>query len=52
MRLSKSLRSKLKKSQDGYVDMYGKRVKKLFENELVCLDEVEMIKKEYMSILV
>ena len=35
----------------GFVDiqgLYDKRVKKLFENELVCPDEVKMIKKEYM----
>ena len=35
----------------GFVDIqgqYDKRVKKLFENELVCPDEVKMIKKEYM----
>eukprot|EP00092_Neocalanus_flemingeri_P045097 GFUD01050238.1.p1 GENE.GFUD01050238.1~~GFUD01050238.1.p1 ORF type:complete len:614 (+),score=237.34 GFUD01050238.1:78-1919(+) len=36
----------------GFVDiqgLYDKRVKKLFEDELVCPDEVKMIKKEYMS---
>merc|ERR1739838_196144 len=36
----------------GFVDiqgMYDKRVKKLFEEELVCPDEVKMIKKEYMT---
>lgn len=35
----------------GFVDIqgqYDKRVKKLFEDELVCPDEVKMIKKEYM----
>ena len=35
----------------GFVDiqgLYDKRVRKLFENELVCPDEVKMIKKEYM----
>ena len=35
----------------GFVDiqgLYDKRVKKLFEEELVCPDEVKMIKKEYM----
>ena len=35
----------------GFVDiqgLYDKRVKQLFENELVCPDEVKMIKKEYM----
>jgi len=38
----------------GFVDLqgqYDKRVKKLFEDELVCPDEVKMIKKEYMSTL-
>merc|ERR1711892_99099 len=36
----------------GFVDiqgLYDKRVKKLFEEELVCPDEVKMIKKEYMT---
>jgi len=36
----------------GFVDiqgMYDKRVKKLFEDELVCPEEVKMIKKEYMT---
>jgi len=36
----------------GFVDIqgqYDKRVKKLFEDELVCPDEVKMIKKEYMT---
>jgi len=36
----------------GFVDiqgLYDKRVKKLFEDELVCPDEVKTIKKEYMS---
>jgi len=36
----------------GFVDiqgLYDKRVKKLFENELVCPDEVKMIKREYMT---
>merc|ERR1711915_1095460 len=36
----------------GFVDLqgqYDKRVKKLFEDELVCPDEVKMIKKEYMA---
>jgi len=36
----------------GFVDMqglYDKRVKKLFEDELVCPQEVKMIKKEYMT---
>merc|ERR1711970_688609 len=36
----------------GFVDiqgMYDKRVKKLFEEELVCTEEVKMIKKEYMT---
>jgi len=36
----------------GFVDiqgMYDKRVKKLFEEELVCPEEVKMIKKEYMT---
>ena len=28
--------------------LYDKRVKKLFEAELVCQDEVKMIKREYM----
>ena len=35
----------------GFVDiqgLYDKRVKKLFENELVCPDEVKMTKREYM----
>ena len=35
----------------GFVDiqgLYDKRVKKLFENELVCPDAVKMIKREYM----
>ena len=35
----------------GFVDiqgLYDKRVKKLFENEVVCPDEVKMIKREYM----
>jgi len=36
----------------GFVDiqgLYDKRVKKLFEDELVCPDEVKTIKKEYMA---
>eukprot|EP00092_Neocalanus_flemingeri_P080997 GFUD01101095.1.p1 GENE.GFUD01101095.1~~GFUD01101095.1.p1 ORF type:complete len:623 (-),score=238.28 GFUD01101095.1:389-2257(-) len=36
----------------GFVDiqgLYDKRVKKLFEEELVCPDEVKVIKKEYMT---
>lgn len=35
----------------GFVDIQGlfdKRVKKLFEDELVCPDEVTTIKKDYM----
>merc|ERR1719420_86699 len=36
----------------GFVDIQGffdKRVKKLFEDELVCPDEVTTIKKDYMT---
>ena len=35
----------------GFVDiqgLYDKRLKKLFEEELVCQEEVKMIKREYM----